>query len=126
MVKRNAKGQVEKGSVLNPKGRPKDGESWAGIWRAVTNMTPEELLGIVGTKGDLANAIKKYPQNVQMKYLMAIRIMCATMFEPSSGLLNSMMEREDGKVPDKIDVNSKGEHRVIVEYRDAGSPDKPA
>lgn len=97
------------GQSGNPKGRPKDGESWAAIIAAVGNMYPEDILQFIGRDNDLGREIAKFPKGTQMKYLVTARVFAALMFEPTSGLWKELMERVEGKVPDHIDMTSGGE-----------------
>lgn len=87
------------GASPNPAGRPPDGESWAGVFKDLANKNAEELAEMFG-QNDLGNAYRKFPKGVQMKYLVGGRILAALMHEPSGSLLNSYMERMEGKVPD--------------------------
>jgi len=95
----------KKGQSGNPKGRPKDGESWASIIKAVGDMYPADLIKIVGSKNDLGKMLVNLPANVQMKYLVTARVFTALMFEPTSGLWKELMERVDGKVQDRIQLD---------------------
>ncbi len=105
MVERDSHGRVMKGSVLNPNGRPPVSNSWAGIIRELTNMTTEQLLEAVGgPRTELGKQIKKYPKGVIVKRLLAARLITALMFDPTPGLVNALMDREEGKVPDKLDM----------------------
>lgn len=88
-----------KGVSGNPSGRPKDGESWAGVFKDLANKTAEELASMFG-ENDLGLAYRKFPKGVQMKYLVGGRILAALMHDPSGSLLTSYMERMEGKVPD--------------------------
>jgi len=90
-----------KGVSGNPKGRPKDGESWAGVFKDLANKTAEELADMFGDN-DLGRTYKRFPKGVQMKYLVGGRVLAALMFEPSGSMLNVYMDRMEGKVPDKI------------------------
>lgn len=93
-----------KGVSGNPAGRPKDGESWAGVFKDLANKTAEELAELFGNN-DLGIAYRKFPKGVQMKYLIGGRILAALMHEPSGSLLTSYMERMEGKVPDNSNHN---------------------
>lgn len=93
-----------KGVSGNPAGRPKDGESWAAVFKELANKNAEELADMFG-QNDLGNAYRKFPKGVQMKYLVGGRILAALMHEPSGSLLNSYMERMEGKVPDNSNHN---------------------
>lgn len=107
------------GQSGNPAGRPKDGESWAAIIASVGNMNAEDLLAFIGTTNDLGKAIAQLPKNVQLKYLVTARVFAALMFEPSSGLWKELMERAEGKVADRMDLNQTGEMKVVIEYADS-------
>jgi hypothetical protein len=98
-----------KGVSGNPAGRPKDGESWAAIYAAVGNMYTQDILDFIGANNDLGRMVAGLPKNVQLKYLTAIRVFAALLFEPSSGLLKEVMDRTEGKVTDRVDVTSGGE-----------------
>jgi len=100
---------VKGGASPNPHGRPKDGESWAGIIKAVGDMYADDILAFVGINNDLGRALAKLPKDVQMKYLVTARVFAQLMFEPSSGLWAQLMERSEGKMPVAMDLTSKGE-----------------
>jgi hypothetical protein len=109
----------KKGGVSpNPTGRPKDGESWSGVIKAIGEMYPNDIIEFVGKDNDLGRAIAKFPNNVQMKYLVTARIFAALMFEPTSALWNGLMERAEGKLAAPIDLSGGGEKitKVIFEY----------
>lgn len=96
-----------KGVSGNPKGRPKDGESWAAIIKAVGDMFPEDIIEFIGNDNPLGREIAKFPKSVQMKYLVAARIFAALMFEPSGSLWKELMERTEGKVAQPIEHSGK-------------------
>ncbi len=91
------------GASPNPSGRPKDGESWAGVFKDLANKNSEELAELFGSN-DLGKAYKNFPKGVQMKYLIGGRILAAIMHDPMASLLNSYMERMEGKVPDRLKI----------------------
>lgn len=90
------------GASPNPAGRPKDGESWSAIIKEVGNMYPDDLLGFIGRGNDLGRDILKYPKNVQMKYLVVARVYAALMFDPNNSMFKELMDRSEGKVPEKV------------------------
>jgi hypothetical protein len=97
------------GPSPNPAGRPRDGESWAAIIKAVGDMYPTDILAFIGESNDLGRALKQYPANVQMKYLVTARVFSALMFEPTQGLWKELMERAEGKVISPVDITTKNE-----------------
>jgi hypothetical protein len=100
----------QKGQSGNPAGRPRDGESWAAIIKAVGDMYPTDILAFIGESNDLGRALKQYPANVQMKYLVTARVFSALMFEPTQGLWKELMERAEGKV--ETPIKHSGEMNV--------------
>ena len=94
------------GQSGNPKGRPKDGQSWREVLAELSNMTTEDILLMIGADNDLGRNIKLMPKNVQMKYLVGARVIAALMFEPTAGLWNGLMDRIDGKVPDQLKISN--------------------
>lgn len=107
--KRGNPAWVKGGKSPNPTGRPKDGESWAAIIKAVGDMYPADIVAFIGRDNDLGRMLSKLPQGVQMKYLVTARVFSALMFEPTSGLWKELMERSEGKVKDELDVTTGGE-----------------
>jgi hypothetical protein len=93
-----------KGVSGNPAGRPKTGESWSEIFRQVGEMYPEDVVAIVGANNDLGKAYNHFPKNVQMKIQVAIRVVAALMFEPTQGLLKETLDRIEGKVPERLQM----------------------
>jgi len=123
-IKRNKNGTFAKGTdPANPKGRPKDGESWAAIIKAVGDMYPSDIVAFVGRNNDLGRMLAKLPQDVQMKYLVVSRVFSSLMFEPSSGLWKELMERAEGKVSDKLELTGKEGNDLTVTIRKASDGD---
>lgn len=121
---RTKSGRFAKGFSGNPAGRPKDGESWAAIIKAVGDMYPADILAFVGKNNDLGRMLAGLPQDVQMKYLVTARVFSSLMFEPSSGLWKELMERAEGKVTDRVDVNTDG--TLTINIRKASDASGPA
>lgn len=99
----------------NPKGRPKEGQSWAAIIKEVTEMSPDQVAKLVGVDTDLGKSFLLMPKRVKIKYLVVTRAVAALMFDPSPSLFAQLMEREDGKVPEKMDMR----HDLTIEGFDA-------
>lgn len=76
-------------------------------------MYPTDILAFIGENNDLGRALKQYPPNVQMKYLVTARVFSALMFEPTSGLWKELMERADGKVKDVHELTGKDGEALI-------------
>jgi hypothetical protein len=110
---------VKGGKSPNPTGRPKDGESWASIIKAVGDMYPSDLIAFIGVDNDLGRMLKQLPQNVQMKYLVTARVFSSLLFEPSHGLWKELMERAEGKVQQNVamEIHANGIGVRYVDYR---------
>jgi len=93
----------------NPKGRPKDGESWTAIISSVSNMYSDDILSFIGRDTELGRELSRFPGKVQMKYLVIARVLSTLAVEPSSGLLKEILDRLEGKVSEHIDMTTGGE-----------------
>lgn len=111
---RNEKGQFEKGVSGNPGGRPKNDRTWANIIREVGDMYPEDIAMLVGENHPLGQVMKALPQTIQMKYLITARVFAALMEEPRASLWNGLMDRAEGKVAERVNMNTRAEIFVSV------------
>jgi hypothetical protein len=94
-----------KGKSGNPAGRPKDGESWAHIIAEVSNMTTDDILPIVGSNTTLGKTLQGLPREVQLKFLVVVRVMLSLLTDPNTGLLSTVLDRAEGKVTERIQVD---------------------
>jgi len=102
--------QFKKGQSGNPNGAPKRGESWRKIWDKIGNLTPKEA---AEHSRVIAAQIASIGDRVTLKEAVALRVYTSLLFEPSSGLLNAVVERTDGKVIQPIGVSWVGRARSI-------------
>lgn len=115
-VLRDERGHILPGSgPNNPAGAPRQGMSWAGVIRDVMQQTSEQLADEVGRDNELGAAISRLPKGVPFKKLLAARLMQALMFDPTPGLLSALMDREEGKVADKLDLSVRPALKVRAE-----------
>jgi hypothetical protein len=137
-VKRKAPPKAwKKGESGNPKGAPKRGESWAEIIKRIGDMTPIEAAQHAQA---IAGKLKVMGDSLTLKEAVVVRVYAALLFEPQASLLNSFMERAEGKVTEPIDLTSKGKQigtddefrsailsklASITAARGAGGVDKP-
>jgi hypothetical protein len=93
-----------KGVSGNPKGAPKRGESWGEIIKRIGDMTPVEAADYAN---EIAKQLRKIGSGITLKEAVVVRVYAALLFEPQASLLNSFMERAEGKVvqPIKGSVN---------------------
>lgn len=88
------------GQSGNPAGAPKRGQSWAEIIKQYGDMTPVEA---ADRANEIAKEIRKIGSGVTLKEAVVVRVYAALLFEPSASLLNSFMERAEGKVKEEIE-----------------------
>jgi len=111
-----------KGQSGNPKGRPKDGQSWKAVISEVSNMTAEEIVVFLGEKSAASKHLRALPKNIQVKYLVTAHVLAGLLLEPSAGLWNGLMDRMDGKV--KEQVENSGAITLTVRYEDRKPADE--
>ena len=90
----------------NNLGAPKRGESWGEIIKRIGDMTPAEAAEHAQV---IAGKLKQMGSGITLKEAVVIRCYAALLFEPQPGLLNSFMDRAEGKVRDQVDVTSAGQ-----------------
>jgi hypothetical protein len=89
------------GASGNPKGRPKKGESWAELIRTISDMTGPE---VAKEFAYLAKTLMQYPDNVTLRTLIIIRAIVFLANEPNTALLREVMDRTDGPVPARVEM----------------------
>jgi len=100
-----------KGKSGNPAGAPKRGESWAEIIKRIGEMTPIEAADHANS---IAGKLRVMGDGLTLKEAVVVRVYASLLFEPSASLLNSFMERAEGKMKDEVDLTTGGE-KVIFE-----------
>lgn len=106
-VKKKVRGKpFPKGVAQNPRGAPKRGESWAEIIKRIGDMTPIEAADHAKA---IANKLRVMGDGITLKEAVVVRVYAALLFEPTSSLLNTFMERAEGKVTEHVDLTSKDE-----------------
>lgn len=88
----------------NPAGAPKRGQSWQEVIKEVSEMTADEVADWLKTS-ELASAFKQMPKGITLKKLIVTRVYSALMFEPTAPLLNSFMDRAEGKVTQPVSID---------------------
>ena len=105
------------GQSGNPAGSPKRGESWAEIIKRIGDMTPVEA---ADHANEIAKQLRKIGGGLTLKEAVVVRVYAALLFEPQASLLNSFMERAEGKVSQPLDVSVT---KVIFEDAEPDSTD---
>jgi hypothetical protein len=116
--KRKAPGGAwKKGVSGNPKGAPRRGESWAEIIKRIGDMTPIEA---ADHANEIAKQLRKIGGELTLKEAVVVRVYAALLFEPQASLLNTFMERAEGKVVQPVEGN------VIMTWSDFVKADEEA
>jgi hypothetical protein len=90
------------GQSGNPAGRPPDGESWSGVLRWAAELTGEQAAKI--SPPELSKTFSRVGK-LKLKQAVTLRTFAAMLSDPTSGLFNAMMDRAEGKVPDKLQID---------------------
>ena len=102
----------KKGVSGNPKGgRPKSTKTWAALIASVGAMTP---VAAAERCIQIGAQLKKYGKAATMKELAVMTAYAATLYEPQSSLLNFLADREEGKLPQAVDVNWRHEAVALL------------
>ena len=113
-----------KGVSGNPAGAPKRGESWAEVIKQIGNMQVEEVVQMIA---NWLPTLKKAPKGITLKQLVVTRAFVGLANEPSASLMNVLMDRAEGKVPQPITGADEGPLEVLVRYAEGrDSPAEPA
>ncbi len=89
------------GQSGNPAGRKPAGQSWAEIFKLLTDKTADEQRAeIGGSPSWLDYYLKEYPTGVPLKQLIALNVLIELMKHPSAGLLNALVNCELPAVPE--------------------------
>ena len=95
------------GQSGNPAGRKRDDHSWKEVIAEISHANTEDVLALIGETNELGRMIKTLPRSVQMKYLVVARVFAALMFEPTAGLWNGLMDRMEGKVAQRVQMDGE-------------------
>jgi hypothetical protein len=99
-------------------GRPKDGENWKNIAAEISNMNTADILSFVSETSELGKAFKRLSPNVQMKWLVLLRVIYILATEPNAGLFNAFLDRVEGKVADRVQMDGGLEVEGLSEMLD--------
>ena len=103
------------GQSGNPKGRQKNEHSWKEVIAELSHANSEDITALIGETTELGRMVKGLPKSVQMKYLVTARVFAALMFEPTAGLWNGLMDRMEGKVPQRVQMDGELEVEGLAE-----------
>ena len=96
-VLRDKNGRWLKGTPPpNPAGRPAANDSWGEVFAKVGKLSP--VMAAKWCK-EIAEELGKIKSDVTLKEAVVLRVYAALMFEPSGSLLEKVMDRAEGKLP---------------------------
>lgn len=112
----------KKGQSGNPAGAPKRGMSFKEAYEWAMSLNTEDMAAILSAGGDnvLAEAFRAMPKGIDLKSLLAARVLSSQMFEPQAAMLNHISDRTDGPV--KEQQEHSGAITITVNYADAAAP----
>lgn len=115
-------GFKERPQDINLAGAPKRGQSWQESVKRLTDMTRDEIVEYVGAKTKLGKMLKELPPNVPIKDALILIAFIQFGRDPNPRMLSALMDREDGKPNQPLNMNADVTQRVIIEY--AGDSDE--
>lgn len=105
----NLKPFVKGDPRINRKGAPPRGQSWRETVKRITDMTREEAIAYVGPTSKIGKQLKELSADMPLKDAIIFATIIAYGREPNARMLAALMDREDGKPEQAIDLkNSDG------------------
>jgi hypothetical protein len=97
----------------------------AEAYKWALSLTPDAVADVLSINGsnDLARQYRQMPRGIQLKLLVALRIVASVMFEPQPGLVNHVVDRLDGPVTEKIE-HSGAVRLITVDIEDDRNEDQ--
>jgi len=111
-----SKTSFKKGQSGNPKGSPKRGQSWAELFNSIGELTGGQVAEKVVKLW--AKQFRSMPEGVTLKELVVIRAFAALLDESNARLLKEVMDRAEGKVPDKVEGTGKDGNIIVRLIKD--------
>lgn len=105
----------QKGQSGNPAGAPKRGQSWAELIKELGDLDGPQA---AARAQFLAKQFRSLEPGVTLKELVVLRVYSSLIDDPQPGLLNSIMDRAEGKVTQPTD---NVHHFETVEAYDYGA-----
>lgn len=94
---------------INRKGAPVRGQSWRETVKRITDMTREEAIAYVGPTSKIGKQLKELSADMPIKDAIVFATIIAYGREPNARMLQALMDREEGKPEQAIDLkNSDG------------------
>jgi hypothetical protein len=92
---------------INRAGAPKRGQSWQETVKRITDMTREELIEYLGPSTKLGKQMRELPSNIPLKDALVVASIIAYGRDPNPRLLATLMDREEGKPNQPIEIKDE-------------------
>lgn len=102
---------------IDPYGKKKGYRSWAETGKRISNMTPEEFVQHYGSIFTDMVAMSAMPElnDITLREIAMAAAYIETIRHPNPAMLNLIMEREEGKVPQAV-ISATGNIGDWMEY----------
>lgn len=99
----------ERPQDINKQGAPKRGQNWQATIKRITDMTREEAIDFVGAKTKIGRLLKELPADIPIKDALVFISIIQYGRDPNPRLLAALMDREEGKPQQPVDITTQGE-----------------
>ena len=100
-------GFQERPQDINREGAPKRGQSWQETVKRITDMTREEAIKYVGANTKLGKQLKELSPKMPIKDALIFISLIAYGRDPNPRLLATLMDREEGKPNQPIEIKDE-------------------
>lgn len=107
--------------LINKEGLQKKSLDWKATIKNITDMTREQAIEYVGKRSKLARLLKELPPGLPIKDALVFISIIQYGRDPNARLLSTLMDREEGKPPQAVDLTSGGKPLSWKEFIDANS-----
>lgn len=97
----------ERPQDINKEGAPKRGQNWQETIKRITDMTREEAIAYVGASTKIGKALKELSPNMPIKDALVFASIIAYGRDPNARLLGVLMDREEGKPNQPIEIKDE-------------------
>jgi hypothetical protein len=128
-AKNSGKRQMPKGKPfekgdprINRAGAPKRGQTWQETIKRITDMTREEAIEYVGANTKIGKQLKELSPQMPIKDAIVFATIIAYGREPNARMFAALMDREDGKPIQSVELSGKDGNPVeigvkLIDYR---------
>lgn len=114
-------GFQERPEDINREGLNKRARTWQGSINRLTDMTRDQLVEYVGGKRTrIGKLLASASSDIPVKDAMVIAATVAFLIDPNPRMLTALMDREEGKPTQSLELGGKGGGaiEIVVRYAD--------